>query len=205
MRYIKPTLSLSQSEGNACRQEGSRTYAVLDRGDLAAGDLSQLSQQVQHLQRGHEEHEVGQGEQQRDLPVRVLVHVLADQHAVVLHLAEVAQDFHRWQRRGRGGLGGGDTNVSELNVSGNSGALHRRRCGDLTSHLEKSVSGHQAFGDCVKDKMSHPKVDRIQLELKRAKTLFKKKRLIYPQASSSASILKKERKIIPKEFHCYLF
>lgn len=68
---------------------------MVNGGDLAAGDLSELSQEVQHLQRGHEEHEVGQGEQQRDLPVRVLVHVLADQHAVVLHLAEVAQDFHR--------------------------------------------------------------------------------------------------------------
>lgn len=79
-----------------CFQENKRvrTYAVVDAGDLAAGDLSELGQQVQHLQRGHEEHEVGQGEEHHYLPVRVLVHVLADQHAIVLRLAEVAQDFH---------------------------------------------------------------------------------------------------------------
>lgn len=29
------------------------TYAVLDRGNLAAGNLSELGQQVQHFQRGH--------------------------------------------------------------------------------------------------------------------------------------------------------
>lgn len=67
---------------------------MVDGGDLAAGNLSELGQQVQHLQGGHEEHEVRQREEHYDLPVRVLVHVLADEHAVVLCLAEVAQDFH---------------------------------------------------------------------------------------------------------------
>lgn len=35
----------------------------------------------------------------------------------------------------------------------------------FTSHFEKPVSGHQAFGDGVKDQMSCPKVNRIQLQL----------------------------------------
>lgn len=70
------------------------TYAVVDGGDLAAGILSELGQQVQNFQRGHEEHEVRQGEEHRYLPVRFLVHILADQHTVVLCFAEVAQDLH---------------------------------------------------------------------------------------------------------------
>lgn len=34
-----------------------------------------------------------------------------------------------------------------------------------TSHFEKPVPGHQAFGDGVKYQMSCPKVNRVQLEL----------------------------------------
>lgn len=67
---------------------------MVDGGDLAAGILSELGQQVQNFQRGHEEHEVRQGEEHRYLPVRFLVHILADQHTVVLCFAEVAQDLH---------------------------------------------------------------------------------------------------------------
>lgn len=70
------------------------TYAVVNGGDFTAGHLSELSQQVQHLQGGHEEHEVGQGEEHHHLPVRLLVHILADQHAVVVRFAEVPQDLH---------------------------------------------------------------------------------------------------------------
>lgn len=70
------------------------TYAVVDRGDLAAGNLSELGQQVQHLQTSHQEHEVRDGEEHGHLPVRVLVHVLADQHSVVVHFAEISQDLH---------------------------------------------------------------------------------------------------------------
>lgn len=76
------------------RQERIYTYTMVDGGDLAAGNLSELGQEVEHLQRGHEEHEVREGEEHRHLPVRLLVHILADQHAVVLRLAEVAQDLH---------------------------------------------------------------------------------------------------------------
>ena len=81
------------------------TYAVVHGGDLGAGDLAELGQEVEDLQRGHEEHEVGQCEQSDHLPVRVLVHVLADEHCIVLRLAQVAQDLHSWEG---GGGGGGD-------------------------------------------------------------------------------------------------
>lgn len=75
----------------------SRTYTPLHRGDLGAGDLAQLRELVEHLQGGDEEHDVGQREKADHLAVRVLVHILADQHAVVLGLAQVPQDFHSWR------------------------------------------------------------------------------------------------------------
>lgn len=45
------------------------TYAMIDGGDLAAGNLSELGQEVQHLQTSHQEHEVREGEEHRHLPV----------------------------------------------------------------------------------------------------------------------------------------
>lgn len=77
------------------REEMNSTYAMVDRGDLAAGNLSELGQEVQHLQTSHQEHQVREGEEHRHLPVRVLVHVLADQHSVVIDFAEISQDLHR--------------------------------------------------------------------------------------------------------------
>lgn len=44
--------------------------------------------------------------------------------------------------------------------------------GKPTSHFEKPVPGHQAFGDCVKNQMSRPKVNWIQLELWKIKRTF---------------------------------
>lgn len=92
----------------------SSTYAVVDRGDLAAGNLSELGQEVQHLQTSHQEHEVREGEEHGHLPVGVLVHVLADQHSVVVDFAEVSQDLHRCRMR-----------LNTLNSSPEGGLGHR--------------------------------------------------------------------------------
>lgn len=134
---------------------------MVDGGDLAAGNLSELGQQVQHLQTSHQEHEVREGEEHRHLPVRVLVHVLADQHSVVVHFAKISQDLHRC-RTPRENRCKPKAQVAGSDVED----------GKPTSHFEKPVPGHQAFGDCVENQMSRPKVDWIQLELRKIKRTF---------------------------------
>ncbi len=70
------------------------TYASLHGGDFRARDLPELGQLVQDLQCGDDQHDVRQRQEGDDFSVRLLIHILADQNAVILHFAQVPEDFH---------------------------------------------------------------------------------------------------------------